>query len=70
MHAVFGCQFRHRALALQRFQRHAGLEACIMVPALLHVLISSSLETNKRQIIASVTVRFPGSSSILWTIQN
>ncbi|MFV0409922.1 MAG: type I restriction endonuclease subunit R, EcoR124 family, partial [Paracoccus sp. (in: a-proteobacteria)] len=40
-----------------------GLEACIMVPALLHVLISSSLETSKRQIVASVTVRFSGGSS-------
>jgi hypothetical protein len=34
-----------------------------MVPALPHVLISSFLETSRRQIVASVTVRFPGSSS-------
>jgi uncharacterized protein len=34
-----------------------------MVPAFLHVLISSLLETSRRQIIASVTVRFSGSSS-------
>jgi hypothetical protein len=34
-----------------------------MVPALPHGLISWSLETSKRQIVASVTVRFSGSSS-------
>ena len=62
MHAVFGGQFRHRALALHGLQRHAGLEPRIMVPAFLHVLISSLLETSRRQIVASVTVRFSGSS--------
>jgi hypothetical protein len=54
---------RSRALALQGFQRHAGLEPRVMVPALPHVLISSFGETSRRQIIASVTVRFSGSSS-------
>jgi branched-chain amino acid transport system ATP-binding protein len=34
-----------------------------MVPAFLHNLISSFLETSKAQIIASVTVRFSGGSS-------
>ena len=36
-----------------------------MVPAFLHVLISSLLETSRLQIVASVTVRFPGGSSLL-----
>jgi putative transposase len=34
-----------------------------MVPAFLHVLISSFLETSRRQIVAYVTVRFSGRSS-------
>ncbi|MFN3847769.1 MAG: 3'-5' exonuclease, partial [Paracoccaceae bacterium] len=34
-----------------------------MIPALLHVLISSSLEISRRQIVASVTVRFLGRRS-------
>jgi hypothetical protein len=34
MHAIFGGQLRHRALALNALQRHASLEARIMVPAL------------------------------------
>ncbi len=37
-----------------------------MVPAFLHSLISSFLETNKAQIVASVTVRFSGGSSELY----
>src|SRR5690606_23504610 len=64
MHAIFGGQFRHRALALQGFQRHTGFEPRVMVPALLHVPISSFLETSRRQIVASVTVRFSGSISL------
>jgi hypothetical protein len=35
-----------------------------MVPALLHVLISVFMETSRRQIVACVTVRFSGSSSL------
>ena len=46
VHAIVGREFRHRALALDGLQRDAGLEACIMVPAFAHVLISSSLETS------------------------
>jgi hypothetical protein len=38
-------------------------EARVMVPAFPHVLISSFLETSRRQIVASVTVRFSGGSS-------
>lgn len=49
MHAVFGGQFRHCALALYGFQRHASLEPRVMVPAFLHILISSFLETGRRQ---------------------
>ena len=33
------------------------------IPAFPHVLISASLETRKRQIVASVSVRFPGRRS-------
>jgi hypothetical protein len=44
MHAMFGSQFRHRALTLHGFQHHASLEARILVPAFAPVLISSSLE--------------------------
>ncbi len=40
-----------------------GFEPSVMVPAFLHILISSFLETSRRQIIASVSVRFSGSSS-------
>lgn len=40
MHAILGSQLRHRAFALHGFQRHAALESSVMVPALLHVLIS------------------------------
>ena len=65
MHAIFGSQFRHRALALNSFQRHESLEARIMVPAFPHALISSFLQTSRPQIVASVTVRFSGSSSVL-----
>jgi hypothetical protein len=39
-----------------------------MVPAFLHVLISSSLETSRRQIVASVTVRFSGGGSNLTVV--
>jgi hypothetical protein len=46
-------------------KRHAGLEPRVMVPALPHVLIYSFGETSRRQIIASVTVRFSGSSSFM-----
>jgi len=52
-----------RALALHGFQRHTGLKPSVMVPALLHVLISKFLETSRRQIVAYVTVRLSGSSS-------
>jgi hypothetical protein len=64
MHTVFGGQLRNRALALHGFQRHAGLEPHVMVPAFLHVLISSLLETSRRQIVAYVTVPFSGNSSM------
>lgn len=63
MHAIFGSQLRNRALALHNFQRNTGFEPRIMVPAFLDSLISSSLETSRRQIVAYVTVRFSGSSS-------
>jgi hypothetical protein len=63
MHTVFGIQFRHRALALHGLQCNAGLEPSVMVPAFLHVLISSLLETSRLQTIASVTVRFSGRNS-------
>ncbi|MGR3471971.1 MAG: hypothetical protein ACU0DA_13660, partial [Paracoccus sp. (in: a-proteobacteria)] len=53
-----------RALALQSFQRNTSLESRVMVPAFLHLLISSLLKTSKSQIGASVTVLFSGSSSI------
>jgi hypothetical protein len=40
MHAVFGGQILHRALALHGLLRHAaGLESRIMAPEFLHVLI-------------------------------
>jgi hypothetical protein len=60
MHAVFGGQFRHCALALHSLRCHAGLEPRVMVPAFLHILISSLVETSRRQIAASITVRFAG----------
>ena len=43
----------------------APREPCsrVVVSPLRHVLISSFLETSRRQIVASVTVRFSGSSS-------
>ena len=44
MYAVFGRRLRHNALALLGFQRHTGFEPRVMVPAFLHVLISSFLE--------------------------
>jgi len=56
MHAVFGRQLRHRALALHGLQRHTGSEPRVMVPAFLHVLIFSILETNRRQTVAYLTV--------------
>jgi hypothetical protein len=65
MHAILGCQLGPCAIALHGFQRHAGLEPCIMVPAFLHVLISSFLETSRRQIQASITDRFSGRDSDL-----
>ena len=58
-----GRQFRHRALALQRLKCNPRLERRVVVPAFRHVLFSSFLETSRRQIVASVTVRFSGSSS-------
>ncbi len=64
MHAIFGGQLRHSALALQGFHRNTGLEPSIMVPAFFNVLIFSLLETSRRQIVASVTVRLSGSSSV------
>jgi len=64
VHAVICGQFRHGALALQCFQRHASLEARVMVPAFRHVLISSFLQTSRRQIIAFVTVQFSGRCSV------
>ena len=49
------------------FKRDAPLRspfrASSAIPAFPHVLISASLETRKRQIVASVSVRFPGRSS-------
>jgi hypothetical protein len=42
---------------------YAGLEASVVVPAFLHVLISSFSEASRRQSVACVTVRFSGSSS-------
>ena len=42
---------------------YTSLETRVMAPAFPHVLISSFLETRRRQIVASVTVRFPGGSS-------
>jgi hypothetical protein len=36
MHAVFGRQFRHSALALHGLKRHARLEARVMVSAFPH----------------------------------
>ncbi len=65
MHAIFGYQLGHRAFAFRSFQRHTGFKPRVMVPAFLHVLISSFLETSRRQIIASVTVQFSGNSSLL-----
>ncbi len=53
----------NRFVFLNLLVLHAGFEPSVMVPAFLHILISSSLETSRRQIIASVTVRFSGSSS-------
>ncbi|MGR3248783.1 MAG: AAA family ATPase, partial [Paracoccus sp. (in: a-proteobacteria)] len=44
-------------------QRNTSLESRVMVPAFLHLLISSLLKTSKSQIGASVTVPFSGSSS-------
>jgi hypothetical protein len=41
-----------------------------MVPTFLHSLISSFLETNKDQIVASVTVRFSGGSSFRVTVRD
>jgi hypothetical protein len=35
-----------------------------MIPAFAHILISSLLEISRRQFVASVTVRFSGSSSL------
>lgn len=64
MHPVLRGQLRLRALTLHGFQRHAGLEARVVVPAFRHVLISSFLETRRRQIAASVTVRLLEGSSI------
>ena len=64
LHAAIGSQLRYRALALHSFQRHASLEARLMVPAFRHVLISLSFETSRRQIVASVTVRISGRRSI------
>src|SRR4051812_46593176 len=63
MHAVRGGQFRNGAFALYSFERHARLEARVMIPAFAHVLISSSLEISRRHIVASVTVRISGSTS-------
>ena len=69
MHAIFGCQLRHCALAPHGFQRHTGFEPRVMVPAFLHILISWFLEISRRQIIAYVTVRFSGRSSV-WCFAN
>jgi hypothetical protein len=63
MHAIFRGQLRHGALALHRLQRYASLEARVTIPALPHILISSSLEISRRQFVASVTVRFSGRCS-------
>jgi|GEM_PF-3873449 len=63
MHAIFRSQFRHGALALHGLQRHASLEDRVVIPAFAHVLISSLLEINRRQFVASVTVRFSGRCS-------
>jgi hypothetical protein len=63
--AVCGGQLRHGAFTLHGFQRHACLEARVMVPAFAHALISRSLEISRRHIVASVTVRISGSTSML-----
>jgi hypothetical protein len=63
-HTVVSGQLRHCAFALHGLQRQAGLENSVMIPALLHILISSFLETSRRQIVASVTARLSGSSSM------
>jgi hypothetical protein len=70
MHAIFGCQLRQCALALLGFQRHAGLEPRIMVPAFLHILISRLLEINRRQIATSVTFQFLGEAQFYWSTRN
>ncbi|WP_206364111.1 hypothetical protein, partial [Paenirhodobacter ferrireducens] len=41
----------------------ASLEARVVISAFRHVLISSFLETSRRQIVASVTVQFSGRCS-------
>lgn len=41
-------------------QSQQGLKASDMVPAFLHGLISTFLETNKAQIVACITVQFSG----------
>ncbi len=61
-------QLRHHASALYRFQRRAGLEPRVRVPAFLHILISSLLGISRRQIGTCITVRFSGSSIILANI--
>ena len=63
MHAVIGGQFRHRALSLHGLQRHPRPERRVVAYAFRHVPISSCLETSRRQIVASVTIRFSGGSS-------
>lgn len=63
MHSVFCDQLRHGAFAFHGFKRNTSLEAGIVGSALRHRLFSSFLETSRRQIVAYVSVQFPGRCS-------
>jgi hypothetical protein len=56
--------------SLHGLQRNTRLERRIVIPSFRHVLISSCLEISRLQIVASVTDRISGGSSIHFRTKN